>query len=127
MKTILVGAVDTFVIEGKGIFEEMHKLLDEYPNDKIVLTNANDEQMKIFGLENLPYPLFTLKHNPNKTDPKYFEIMFKHFNPNVDDVIYFEHNVKAVESARTLGIISYHYDMGKKDLIALKKFLDENV
>lgn len=127
MKTILVDAVDTFVIEGKGIFQEMYKLLEEYPNRKIILTNANDAQMKEFGLENLPYELFSLKHSPDKTDPRYFTTMLKSFNLKSKDVIYFEHNIKAVESARSMGIISYHYDMDKKDLATLKKFIDNNL
>lgn len=86
MKTILVDAVDTFVIEGEGIFQEMYKLLETYPNKKIILSNANDE-----------------------------------------DVIYFEHNEEAVKSAQSVGITSYHYDKDKKDLIALKNFLDNNL
>jgi len=31
------------------IFEEMHEMLEEFPNRKIVLTGANDEQFKEFG------------------------------------------------------------------------------
>ncbi len=75
MKTILVDAVDAFVIEGEGIFKELHDLLETYPNKKIVLTGANDEQYKEFGLDKVPYEVFTLKHNPEKTDSKYFELM----------------------------------------------------
>lgn len=127
MKTILVDAVDTFVIEGRGIFKDMHKMLEEYPNKKIILTNANDEQMEKFGLNNMPYEVFTLKHDPEKTDPKYFEIMLKHFNLNAKDVIYFEHNEDAVKSAQSIGIVAFHYDANKKDLIALKKFINENL
>ncbi|MGV8169334.1 MAG: HAD-IA family hydrolase [Candidatus Nanoarchaeia archaeon] len=127
MKTILVDAVDTFVIEGEGVFEEMHELLEKYPNRKIIVTNASDEQMVEFGLTDLPYELYTMKHNPDKTDPKYFHALLKHFNLKVNDVIYFEHNKKAVESAESLGIVSYHYDPEKKDLEALKSFLDENL
>lgn len=127
MKTILVDAVNTFIIEGKGIFQEMHKLLEEYPNKKIILTNANDEQMKIFGLDNVPYEVFTLKHEPNKSDPKYFETMLKHFNLDAKDVIYFEHDQEAVKSAKSVGITTYHYDKDQKDLIALKNFLDTNL
>ena len=127
MKTILVDAVNTFVIEDKGIFEEMHKMLEDYPNKKIILTNANDEQMKKFGLDNMPYEIFTLKHNPEKPDPKYFEIMLKHFNLTKEDVIYFEHNEESVKSAQSVGIISFNYDKDKKDLTALKKFIDENL
>ncbi|MBS3174088.1 hypothetical protein J4399_07060 [Candidatus Woesearchaeota archaeon] len=127
MKTILVDAVDTFVIEGEGIFEEMHELLEQYPNRKIILTNADYESDNKHGLNDMPYEVFTLKHNPDKTDPKYFEAMSEHFKLNADDVIYFEHNPEAVKSAESVGIISFHYDADKKDLVALKEFLDENV
>ena len=77
MKTILVDAVDTFVIEGEGVYEPMHKLLEKYPNRKIILTNANDEQMEPFGLVNLPYEMFTMKHNPDKVDPIYFQTFLR--------------------------------------------------
>jgi FMN phosphatase YigB (HAD superfamily) len=127
MKIILVDAVDTFVIEGKGIFLNMHKLLEEYPNKKIILTNANDEQMNVFGLNNRPYEVFTLKHNPDKISLEYFKIMLKHFNLKSKDVIYFEHNKDAVASAQVVGITSFHYDANKKDLTGLKKFLDKNL
>lgn len=127
MKTILVDAVDTFVIEGEGIFKPLFNLLEEYPNKKIILTNADDNQIISFGLVNLPYELFTLKHNPDKTDPEYFRKMLTHFNLTENDVIYFEHNPDAVKSAESIGITSYHYDENKKDLESLKIFLDQNL
>ncbi|MFA6270719.1 MAG: hypothetical protein WC657_05965 [Candidatus Paceibacterota bacterium] len=127
MKTILVDAVDTFVIEGEGVYKPMFDLLEQYPNRKIVLTNANDEQMIPFSLTNLPYKLFTLKHNPDKIDPGYFEQMLKYFDLKVEDVVYFEHNSEAVKAALSLGIISYYYDAEKKDIEALKIFLDEKL
>ena len=130
MKTILVDAVDAFVIEDDGvfkIFKEMHDLLETFPNKKIVLTGANDEQFKKFGLDKMSYEVFTLKHNPEKTDPTYYQKMLEYFGLNKDDVIYFEHNPKAVESAQSVGIKSYFYDNDKKDLEALKEFLTENL
>ncbi len=127
MKTILVDAVNTFVIKGKGMFEEMHKLLETYPNKKIILTNADDEQLKSFGLNDMPYEVFTLKHNPDKTDPSYFRKMLEKFSLTEKDVIYFEHNEDAVKSAESVGIKAFHYDKDKKDLVALKKFIDENI
>lgn len=130
MKTILVDAVYAFVIEdgaGFKIFEGMRNLLETYPNRKIILTGADDEQFKEFGLDDMPYEVFTLKHNPEKIDPEYYEIMLEHFGLTKDDVIYFEHNPDAVKSAEVVGIKSHHYDNDKKDLAGLKKFLDENL
>ena len=130
MKTILVDAVDAFVIEDDGIFKifkEMHDLLETFPNRKIILTGANDEQFKKFGLDKMPYEVFTLKHNPEKTDPAYYQKMLEYFGLSKDEVIYFEHNPKAVESAQSVGIKSYFYDNDKKDLEALKDFLMENL
>ncbi|MDP3974827.1 MAG: hypothetical protein Q8P88_00875 [Candidatus Jorgensenbacteria bacterium] len=130
MKTILVDAVDCFVIEAGDMFEifkAMHELLEAFPNRKILLTGANDEQFKKYSLDAMPYEVFTLKHNPEKADPKYYEIMLKHFGLNKDDVVYFEHAPGAVEGARKAGITTYFYDDNKADLAALKNFLTENL
>ncbi len=126
MKTILVDAVNTFVVDGK-INDKMHDLLETYPNKKIILTNANDEQIKEFGLENLPFEMFTLKHNPDKVDSKYFNIMFEQLGLNSEEVIYFEHNEESIKSAESIGIKTYHYDKDKKDINGLKQFLDTNL
>lgn len=125
MKTILVDAVNTFVVNG-NIIKPLHDLLETYPNKKIIVTNANDEQIIEFGLTNLPYELFTLKHNPEKTNPQYFKQLCNHFNLHSYDVVYFEHNMDAVKSAESVGIISYHYDPEEKNLEKLKLFLDKN-
>jgi hypothetical protein len=69
MKIILVDAAYTFTIEKDGkfeVFKDMYELLETYPNKKIVLSGADDEQIVKFALDNLPYELFTLKHNPEK-------------------------------------------------------------
>jgi len=129
MKTILVDAVDAFVIEESGsfkIFEDMHKLLEDFPNRKILLTSADDKQFKEFGLDKMPYEVFTLKHNPEKTSPKYYETMLSHFGLSKEEAVYFEHNFEAVKSAQSVGIKTYFYNADKKDLVALKKFLSEN-
>ena len=127
MKIILVDAINTFVIEDEGIFEPMHQMLEEYPNKKIILTGANDQQIKDFGLDKMPYEIFTLKHNPEKIDPEYYKIMLKHFNLDIKDVVYFEHDKDAVKSAESVGITTYHYNKDKKDIASLKKFIDQNL
>lgn len=78
MKTILVDAVLTFVGEDGKIFAAMQELLDTFSNRKIILTGANDEQFELFGLGKMPYEVFTLKHDPEKTDPQYYEMMLAH-------------------------------------------------
>lgn len=126
MKIIFVDAVNTFVVDGK-MFEPLHKLLEEYPNRKIILTNANNEQMDQFGLKNLPYELFTLKHAPDKVDPAYFHKMLENFGIQSQDALYFEHNLDAVKSAQSVGIMTHHYNPEAKDLESLQKFLNNNL
>ena len=123
MKTILVDAVNAFVSEEGKIDGDIYKMLEHYPHKKIILTGANDTQMKKFGLDNMPYEVFTLKHDPEKTDLKYFEMMLKHFSLTPNDVIYFEHNADAVKSAQSVGINTYFYDNNKRDLVGLEEFL----
>lgn len=131
MKTILVDAVYCFIIEdGNGkfrIFEEMQKLLDSYPNKKIILTSAPEEKFKLYCLDRVPYEFFTLKQNPPKANPDYYRRMLEHFRLNREDVVYFEHAPEAVKSAETAGIKSYLYNNSKNDLKALKGFLDSCV
>ncbi len=127
MKTILVDAINGLILEDGSIFEPMHELLESYPNKKLVLTGANDEQFKQFKLDQAPYEVFTLKHNPEKTDPEYFNILLDKYILSQDDVVYFEHNAEAVKTAQSVGITSFFYDHTKQDMIALKQFLDKNL
>ena len=76
-KTILVDAWDTFVT-GNGIFQEMKSLLDKFSNEKIILTNANNEERERLGIVNMPYEVYSLAHNPDKTDPEYYKRMLNH-------------------------------------------------
>jgi FMN phosphatase YigB (HAD superfamily) len=43
MKTILVDAYNTLVKED-GLDTEMLEMLEKFPNDKIILTNADEEK-----------------------------------------------------------------------------------
>lgn len=127
MKTILVDAINAFVSETGDIDQPLLEILEKFPNNKIILTGANDEQFKHFGLDKMPYEVFTLKHNPEKTDPEYFKKMLAHFNFTKDDVVYFEHNPDATKSAQSVGIPTMFYDYDMKDYAALEKFLQEHL
>ena len=126
MKTILVDAYNTFVTE-EGVNREMHVMLETFPNKKIILTNANEEKQVEFWLVNLPYPMFTQNFDPLKHDPEFYRTLLKEYNLQSDDCIYFEHDIKAVESARSIWIETFHYDYVKKDVDEVKAFLQSNV
>lgn len=126
MKTILVDAWNTFVT-GEGVNQEMQWMLDSFPNTKIILTNANSEEKEKFGIVNMPYGVFSLEHNPNKTDPIYFQKLLEEFALTIDDVVYFEHNSEAVEAARSIGINTFWYDKDAKDIRELSQFLKNNI
>ena len=125
MKTILVDAMHTFIEKETGIFQEMYLLLEKYPNRKIILTNADDNQIITTGLDKMPYEVFTLKHNPEKTNPEYFRILLDRYNLSDEDAIYFDHEPEALISASSIGIKTYQFNSKIKDLIGLKDFLDK--
>lgn len=127
MKTILVDAVNAFIIKWQWVSQEMYDLLEKYPNTKIILTWANKEERNKFDMNDLPYDLFTLEHNPDKPDPKYYYTMLDHFGLKARDVVYFEHNEDAVRSAISVWIDTFHYNKEEKDLKWLKEFLDRNL
>lgn len=127
MKTILVDAINGLVLDDGSILQPMHKLLETYPNKKLVLTGANDEQFKQFRLDQVPYEVFTLKHDPEKTNSEYYKILLEKYGLKANDVIYFEHNAEAARTAQSVGITTYYYDHTKEDMDALKQFIDENL
>jgi len=125
MKTILIDAWNTFVNEN-GVNHEMKSILDHFNNNKIIVTNANEEEKTHFGIVNMPYPVFSLEHNPNKTDPDYFKKMLDYFNLSIENVVYFEHNEAAVKSAQSIGIKTLWLQKDS-DLSVLKEFLASNL
>lgn len=126
MKTILVDAVNTFVVDGK-INTEMKAMLDTFPNRKIIVTNANDQEKIAYGLVDVPYIVFSLSHKPNKPDPEYFRTLLEKYALHPRNVVYFEHNPAAVMSAKMVWIESYNYDHVKKDITAVKEFIARHI
>jgi|AntRauTorcE11897_2_1112592.scaffolds.fasta_scaffold68388_2 FMN phosphatase YigB (HAD superfamily) len=126
-KIILVDAVECFVSEQGEMNEAMHQLLENYPNPKVILTGAPDEKLSMYGLDKVPYEVFSLKQNPPKSDPKYFEMFLSSKNLVAEDVIYFEHSMEAFKSAESVDIKSYLYNPEENDLVALKEFIDSSL
>jgi FMN phosphatase YigB (HAD superfamily) len=113
MKIILIDAWNT-LFTTEWIYQKLYQLLETYANAKIVVTNANDEQLVQFGINKSPYDVFTLKHNPDKVDPIYFTTLFEIYALSSNDVLYIEHNLDAIKSAQSLGIKTFYYDKDKK-------------
>ena len=127
MKTILVDAINPFFIKGEWIYQPLYDLLEQYSNDKVLLTGANDEEIQKYRFIDMPYQVFTLKHNPEKSDPQYYEAMLSTLWLTREGVIYFEHNKNAVTSAESVWILTHYYDKDEKDIDALKEFLDSHL
>lgn len=121
-KTILVDAWNTLVTAA-GINTDLQAILDTFSNPKIILTNATEAEKVKFGIVNVPYPVFSLAHNPDKTNPEYYRAMLRHFSITADQVIYVEHNPAAVQSAQSVGITTWQYPKDAPDLDAVKAFL----
>ena len=125
MKTIFVDAWNTFVKE-KGIDQSIKTVLDNYPNQKIIVTNANKAEIIKLGIVNMPYPVFSLTHNPDKTDPKYFEKLLDYYGVKAEDTLYFEHNEDAVKSAKSVDIKTLWFQKNE-NIDSLKAFLDKHL
>jgi FMN phosphatase YigB (HAD superfamily) len=125
-KVILVDAWNTFVTE-TWIDKEMQKVLDRFPNKKIILTNADSEEQKELGIVDMPYVVFTLSNNPPKTDPEYYKRMLSNFWLMSQNTLYFEHNPDAMKSAESVWIKTMWFDKEKRDLGEVEKFLREKL
>lgn len=129
-KIILVDAVHGLVVPQEDRFvidADLYHLLEEFPNRKVIVTMANEEQMKSFGLDHAPYEVFTLKRNPEKSDPRHYEKLLHYLGVRPEDVVYFEHDKAAVESAQSVGIVSYHYASEAKNKESLRQFLKNSL
>ncbi|MCH1548280.1 MAG: hypothetical protein L7S44_06980 [Flavobacteriaceae bacterium] len=124
MKVILVDAWNTFV-KNNEIDISLHSFLDRFKNKKIILTNANDKQLIEFGIVNMPYEVFSLSNNPNKSDVNYYKILINHFNFKIENLLYIEHNIDAVNSAKSIGIKTHHYK--ESEDYKLKEFILKNI
>lgn len=126
-KTILVDAVFTLVSDKGVINKDIYSLLEKFPHRKIILTNALKEDFRKYGLDNMPYDVFTLEKNPTKVSEGYYEKMLKYFNLNSYDCIYLEHNTDAVKKATEAGITSYHFNKDLQNLVTLEEFIKNNI
>ena len=101
MKIILIDAWNTLV-KNKKLDIDLYNLLEKFENRKIILTNANINELIDYGIVEMPYDVFSLSHDPNKDDVLYFKLFIKKHNFSINNLIYIEHNQEAVKSAESL-------------------------
>lgn len=127
MKTIFVDAWQTLVT-ADGMDQKMYEILEKFENLKVIVTNADEENQKKYGIVNMPYEVYTLKNDPNKSDPKYYQMLMEDYNLSPDEVVLFENVPESVESAKKAGIKNvYRFDPEVRDYEALEKFIQENL
>ena len=61
MKIILVDAWNT-LIKNKKLDIDLYNLLEKFENRKIILTNANNNELIDYGIVEIPYDIFSLSH-----------------------------------------------------------------
>ncbi len=121
-KIILVDAWNTFVT-ATGINQKLYAVLEQFPNTKIIVTNANAPKRIELGIVDMPYPVYSLDNNPSKSEPEYYHLFLKEHSLTAANVVYFEHNPSAVQAARSVGIATLQYDPVTKDSEAVRQFL----
>ncbi len=114
-KVLAIDAVGCLVDFNGKLNNRIQNLIKKFDIKKIVLTNADDRERKIF-LKNVNYEVFSLKHKPEKTNPIYFKKFLSKYRLKSDDLIYIEHDIKACRSARKNGITSHFFDGNYKNL-----------
>ena len=74
---------------------------------------TKDTNWKAFSLE---------EESIKKDNPKYFKELMRRFKLVPEELIYFDHDKKNVETAKGLGILAKHYT----DTNSIKKFIEDN-
>ncbi len=118
MKTILIGAYNTLINEEEHL-SEINKMLETFPNKKIILTPYNKQN-------NLEW-INSWNNHVWKNNPEYYKYILEEHCLSPYEVIHFDDNQKAIESAKKIWIQTYFYDANTKDLTALEKYLKENL
>ena len=126
IKAILVDAISCLFDEKRKINKKLLEMLLSYNLQLIIVTNVDLKDIinkPIIDIIGQNISVFTIKNNPNKTNPQYFKELLREYNLNPNEIIYFDHSKENINSAEKIGINSELY----KNLNQIKKFIDENL
>jgi alanyl-tRNA synthetase len=128
-KLILVGGMYCLYDKNFKINKELLEMLDEFNTHTILTVNKFRE--KGFNLirehsryKDTNWKAFSLEERGIKKDNiEYFKELIKKFNLVPEEIIYFDHDKKNIETAKKLGILSKDYN----SINQIKKFIEENL
>jgi alanyl-tRNA synthetase len=122
-RLILVDGMYCLYDENFNLNKKLLDLINSFNSHNILVTNkfrekgyrlVKDTNWKAFSLE---------EKGIKKDDPEYFNSLLKIFNLVPEEVMYFDHDKKSVETAEKLGILSKQYI----DIKSIKKFIEDNL
>lgn len=126
--TILIDAVFCLIHKGENglsLNQELFDYLHSLPQRKIVVTNAKDEILEtIKHLVGNNIEVFSLRFDPEKIDPKFYETMIKELNIDTQSTIYFDHNSANLKAAKLNNIHCFQYKSNQQTILALKTLFD---
>ncbi len=125
IKAILVDAIYCLFDKDRNLNKELFSILSNYPTKLIIVANAdlNDNKNKpLTELISDNIDIYTLKNNPDKTRPEYFEKLLSRYNLKPSEIIYFDHSEVNLNSAKKLRIKTELYKNPKQ----IQSFIDNN-
>ena len=122
-KTILVDGMFCIYDESFKVNTELLRIVCSFKAQKILVVNGFREKGKKV-LEGNGFEAFSLEEEGiKKNNSLYFQRLFVKYTLKSEQLLYFDHDEKNVETAGKLGIISLHYSTPEK----VRTFLEENI
>jgi leucyl-tRNA synthetase len=128
-QTILVDAINTLFIkqeDGLVLNTELADYLNYLDAQKIIVTNAKDEILTKLEelIKDYSWKIFSLKFNPEKTSPEFYQIAIKELNLDVTNTIYFDHLPANLEAAKYNNINCFQYLNNKQAIELVNDFIN---
>ena len=122
-KIILVDGMHCLYDKDFRIDKELLELIDSFNTWNMLVVNSFRERGYSL-VDKSNWASFSLeKEGIKKDNPEYFKRLLKDRSLTPEEVMYFDHDKKSVETAKKLGIISKHYT----DTRSMKKFISDNL
>ncbi|PIZ80011.1 hypothetical protein COX99_03495 [Candidatus Pacearchaeota archaeon CG_4_10_14_0_2_um_filter_31_10] len=128
-RLILVDGMHCIYDENFNLNKELLEMINSFNSHNVLAVNKLREKGCSLVKNHSPgqdtnWEAFSLEENEiKKENLEYFKILLKRFNLIPEEVIYFDHDKKNVETAGKLGILSKQYT----DVKSTKKFIEDNL